>query len=118
MRKYNHKLIKNNAYQAEKIDILIRAADLADTPKDLLFSKEPTRLEDLGLTIRTIRKKNSFDIQNLALKSRCSPEIIIALEMGVLPVKEIGLYLPGILRGLGLDQNFFIELLQYLKEEK
>lgn len=117
MRKYAHKLINNNAYRADTINILIRAANLADAPKELLFSEEPTIMEDLGLTIRMIRKKNNLDSKNLALRSRCSPEIVIALEMGILPVKEISLYLPGVLRGLGLDQSFIEELLRRFKEE-
>ena len=120
MRKYKNIVLNdnNNTHRADKINILIRAANLADTPKKLIFSEEPTILEDLGLMIRMIRKKNNLDIQNLAFKSKCSPEIIIALEMGVLPIKEIGLYLPRILRGFGLDQNFIVDLIQSFKDGK
>jgi hypothetical protein len=116
MRKYSHKLINNSADKADTINIIIRAANLADTPKEILFSEEPTIMEDLGLTIRMIRKKNNLDFQNLAVRSGCLPEIIIALEMGILPIKEISLYLPGIFRGLGLDQNFIEKLLQSFTE--
>ena len=73
-------------------------------------------MENLGLTIRMIRKKNNLYFQNLAVRSGCLPEIIIALEMGILPIKEISLYLPSVFRGLGLDQNFIEELLQSFRE--
>lgn len=116
MRKHTHKLKDNNTYQTDTINTLIRAANLADTPKEILFSDEPTIMENLGLTLRTIRKKNNLDFNILALKSRCSPEIIIALEMGVLPLEKISTYLPDILLGLGLDQNFIKELFHSFKE--
>lgn len=118
MRKYRNKSLNNNVYHANKIDILIRAANLADMPKELMFSKEPTIIEDFGLMIRMIRKKNKLDIQDLALKSNCSPEIIIALEMGILSIKEIGLYLPGILCGFGLNQSYIVELMKSIKAGK
>jgi hypothetical protein len=116
MRKYNHKLINNSANRADTINIIIRVANLADAPKELIFREEPTIMENLGLTIRMIRKKNNLDFQNLAARSGCLPEIIIALEMGILPIKEISLYLPSIFRGLGLDQNFIEEILQSFRE--
>lgn len=116
MRKYTHKLNDNNTYRTDMINILIRAANLADTPKEILFSDEPTIMENLGLTLRSIRKKNNLDFNNLALKSSCSPEIIIALEMGVLPLEKVSLHLPDILSGLGLDQNFIKELFHSFKE--
>ncbi len=100
MKKYSHKLINNSADKADTINIIIRAANLADAPKELLFSEEPTIMENLGLTIRMIRNKNNLDFQNLAVRSGCLPEIIIALEMGILPIKEISLYLPSVFRGL------------------
>lgn len=116
MKKYSHKLINNSADKADTINIIIRAANLADAPKELLFSEEPTIMENLGLTIRMIRNKNNLDFQNLAVRSGCLPEIIIALEMGILPIKEISLYLPSVFRGLGLDHNFIEELLQSFRE--
>ncbi len=82
MKKYSHKLINNSADKADTINIIIRTANLADAPKELLFSEEPTIMENLGLTIRMIRNKNNLDFQNLAVRSGCLPEIIIALEMG------------------------------------
>ncbi len=118
MNKYNRKLSTNKTRLSNKLDILIKVANLADTSKELLFSEEPSIMEELGLTIRTIRKKKNLDCQNLALRSKCSPEIIIALEMGVLPVKEISLHLPNILRELGMQQSYSKKIFQNFTEKK
>lgn len=121
MRKHNPKLLENkDTHRTHSINLLIKAADLAGMPiaKNLLFSEEPTRAEKLGLTIRTIRQKNRIDYQDLALKSRCSPETIIALEMGLLPLEEIGRNLPNILLGLGMDQSFIEELVLRFKTKE
>lgn len=117
MNKYSPKFLTNKAHRANKIDILIKVANLADTPKEFLFSEEPSIMEELGLTLRIIRKKKNLDHQSLAIKSNCSPEIILALEMGVLPIKEISLHLPKILRELGIKQNIDEKSIKNLSEE-
>jgi len=80
---------------------LIRQKDMEVPPIDA----EPMPQEMLGLAIGILRRRKHISRIQLAQRIGCTVEEILALETGLLPVKDLGKYLPMILDGIGVPEK-------------
>lgn len=88
-------------------ETLWRAAELIclkgmDVPA---IDAEPMPQEMLGLAIGILRRRKHISRVQLAQRLGCTVEELLALETGLLPVKDVGKYLPLILECIGMPEK-------------
>lgn len=82
---------------------------------DLQLTAEPKPHEILGLTIGMVRRRRQITLHELATKTGCSIEELLAFESGLLPIKEMIKYLPAILREVKIPKRSIQPLLQKIR---
>ena len=84
---------------------LIRAAEMSGKKgaQTRQIGEVPTPAEQLGLALGVLRRRKKISVDELANRAGCSPEALIALEAGLLPVDVTGKVLPGVVKAMGID---------------
>jgi hypothetical protein len=76
---------------------------------------EPTPLEMLGMTIGIFRRRKHISRIQLAKKTGCSIEEILALEAGLLPADRLKKCLPRVSREVGLREHSLQPFIRNIK---
>ena len=89
-------------HPAQKI---IRAAEMSGKKgtRTRQIGEVPTPAEHLGAMLGFLRRRRKMSVDTMAKHIGCSPEVIIALEEGLLPVDMTGKILPSIAKAIGID---------------
>lgn len=108
---------RNNEERFLPADALWRAAKMIsqqgmEVPP---IDAEPTPLEMLGMTIGIFRRRKHISRIQLAKKTGCSIEEILALEAGLLPADLLKKCLPRVSREVGLREHSLQPFIRNIK---
>ena len=106
--------MSKNTHPTKKI---IQAAKIGENEDWLEQNSSPTFLiiEELGILIGVIRRQKKYSQEELAARTGISPEVLFALEAGILHPLHFCEIFPSVLEAIGISLH---KLAKDLRKEK